>query len=156
MVDLQDCNIKLDHSLGCPDDSPNWRRVPGFPIFGVGQPTLDGFDKVKKGIYMTSRHNKNLYSKFRLLVKSPKTRLFGSIPDKSQWPMLMDSLSLPETRRILMVTLTLVVRLKLWIIWKRSLSNRLRRGLLRREDQFKFSGALLHIGQKCFYYMVLF
>ena len=46
MVELDDCNIKLDHSLGCPDDCPNWRVVPGFPIYGVGQPTKDGFDKV--------------------------------------------------------------------------------------------------------------
>ena len=46
MVELTDCNIKLDHSLGCPDDCPNWRLVPGFPIYGVGQPTQDGFNKV--------------------------------------------------------------------------------------------------------------
>ena len=46
MVELRDCNIKLDHSLGCPDDAPNWRLVPGFPIYGVGQPTNDGFNKV--------------------------------------------------------------------------------------------------------------
>ena len=46
MVELSECNIKLDHSLGCPDDAPNWRLVPGFPIYGVGQPTSDGFNKV--------------------------------------------------------------------------------------------------------------
>ena len=46
MVELSECNIKLDHSLGCPDDAPNWRLVPGFPIYGVGQPTNDGFNKV--------------------------------------------------------------------------------------------------------------
>lgn len=46
MVELTDCNIKLDHSLGCPDDCPNWRLVPGFPIYGVGQPTQDGFNKI--------------------------------------------------------------------------------------------------------------
>ena len=48
MVELSECNIKLDHSLGCPDDAPNWRLVPGFPIYGVGQPTNDGFNKVIK------------------------------------------------------------------------------------------------------------
>ena len=45
-VELSDCNIKLCHSLGCPDDCPNWRSVPGFPVFGVGQPSEEGFDKI--------------------------------------------------------------------------------------------------------------
>ena len=35
---------------GCPDDCPNWRRVPGFPIFGVGQPTQQGFLKLAQRI----------------------------------------------------------------------------------------------------------
>merc|ERR1719483_1133549 len=25
--------------------APNFRRMPGFPVFGTGQPTLGGFDK---------------------------------------------------------------------------------------------------------------
>ena len=53
MVELENCNIKLDHSLGCPDDCPNWRVAPGFPIYGVGQPTKDGFDKVISTYHMT-------------------------------------------------------------------------------------------------------
>jgi len=50
VVELGDCNIKLCHSRGCPDDCPNWRRVPGFPIFGVGQPSAAGFAKIAEKI----------------------------------------------------------------------------------------------------------
>merc|ERR550532_152467 len=51
MVDLGECNIKLCHSLGPPsEDLPNWRRVPGFPVFGVGQPTEKGFAKIPEKI----------------------------------------------------------------------------------------------------------
>ena len=28
--------------VGTPDPLPNWRQVPGFPVFGVGQPTEKG------------------------------------------------------------------------------------------------------------------
>jgi len=51
MVDLGECNIKLCHSLGAPsDDLPNWRRVPGFPVYGVGQPTEKGFANIPEKI----------------------------------------------------------------------------------------------------------
>merc|ERR1712203_60485 len=51
MVDLGECNIKLCHSLGPPsEDLPNWRRVPGFPVYGVGQPTEKGFAKIPEKI----------------------------------------------------------------------------------------------------------
>jgi len=50
VVELSDCNIKLCHSLGCPDDLPNWRRAPGFPVFGVGQPTEAGITKVAEKV----------------------------------------------------------------------------------------------------------
>merc|ERR1712130_796579 len=50
-VDLGECTIKLCHSLGPPsEDLPNWRRVPGFPVFGVGQPTEKGFAKIPEKI----------------------------------------------------------------------------------------------------------
>jgi len=45
-VDLGECNFKLCHSLGPTDDLPNWRRVSGFPVYGVGQPTEAGFTKI--------------------------------------------------------------------------------------------------------------
>ena len=46
VVELGDCNIKYCHSRGCPDELPHWRRVPGFPVFGVGQPSEAGFSKI--------------------------------------------------------------------------------------------------------------
>jgi len=51
MADLGECNFKLCHSLGAPsDDLPNWRRVAGFPVYGVGQPTEAGFAKIPEKI----------------------------------------------------------------------------------------------------------
>merc|ERR1712241_588179 len=50
VVELGDCNIKWCHSRGCPDDLPHWRRVPGFPVFGVGQPSEAGFSKVSEKV----------------------------------------------------------------------------------------------------------
>jgi len=50
VVELTDCNIKWCHSRGCPDDLPHWRRVPGFPVYGVGQPSELGFSKVSEKV----------------------------------------------------------------------------------------------------------
>jgi len=50
VVELGDCNIKLCHSRGCPDDTPHWRRVPGFPVYGVGQPSEAGFSKISEKV----------------------------------------------------------------------------------------------------------
>jgi len=47
-MDLSTCAIKLDHSVGTPDPLPNWRQVPGFPVFGLGQPTEKGLAQVKE------------------------------------------------------------------------------------------------------------
>jgi len=47
-MDLSTCAIKLDHSVGTPDSLPNWRQVPGFPVFGLGQPTEKGLTQVKE------------------------------------------------------------------------------------------------------------
>jgi len=43
-MDLSKCVVKLDHSVGKPEDLPNWRQIPGFPVFGVGQCTEAGID----------------------------------------------------------------------------------------------------------------
>ena len=32
--------------VGTPDPLPNWRQVPGFPVFGLGQPTEKGLSQV--------------------------------------------------------------------------------------------------------------
>jgi hypothetical protein len=41
-MDLSNCIVKLDHSVGKPEDLPNWRQIPGFPVYGVGQCTEAG------------------------------------------------------------------------------------------------------------------
>ena len=41
----------MTHPPGPPsDDLPNWRRVSGFPVYGVGQPTEKGFDKIQEKV----------------------------------------------------------------------------------------------------------
>lgn len=45
-MDLAGVSIKLDQSVGTPEPCPNWRQVPGFPVFGCGQPTEEGFTKI--------------------------------------------------------------------------------------------------------------
>ena len=50
VVELSDCNVKYCHSRGAPDDLPHWRRVPGFPVFGVGQASEAGFPKIAEKV----------------------------------------------------------------------------------------------------------
>merc|ERR1712241_589537 len=50
VVELADCNIKWCHSRGTPDELPHWRRVPGFPVYGVGQPSESGFPKIAEKV----------------------------------------------------------------------------------------------------------
>ena len=50
VVELSDCNVKWCHSRGAPDDLPHWRRVPGFPVFGVGQASEAGFAKIAEKV----------------------------------------------------------------------------------------------------------
>eukprot|EP00088_Acartia_fossae_P011713 TRINITY_DN15970_c0_g1_i1.p1 TRINITY_DN15970_c0_g1~~TRINITY_DN15970_c0_g1_i1.p1 ORF type:complete len:475 (+),score=182.69 TRINITY_DN15970_c0_g1_i1:73-1497(+) len=45
-MDLSKCIVKLDHSVGTPDNLPNWRQIPGFPVYGVGQCTEEGLEKM--------------------------------------------------------------------------------------------------------------
>ena len=45
-MDLTACTIKLDHSVGSPEPLLNWRQSVGFPVFGSGQPTEEGFKAV--------------------------------------------------------------------------------------------------------------
>merc|ERR1712087_573705 len=46
VMDLAKCSIKLDHSVGNPEPLVNWRQSVGFPVFGAGQPTEEGFKAV--------------------------------------------------------------------------------------------------------------
>jgi len=50
VVELSDCNVKYCHSRGAPDDLPHWRRVPGFPVYGVGQASEAGFPKIAEKV----------------------------------------------------------------------------------------------------------
>merc|ERR1712038_802288 len=43
------------------DGAPNFRRMPGFPVFGTGQPTLAGFDKVMEPIIKKYGDEKIIY-----------------------------------------------------------------------------------------------
>merc|ERR1739838_926000 len=95
VVELGDCNIKLCHSRGCPDDCPHWRRVPGFPVFGVGQPSEAGFPKLQKNCQ--------------------RRKQFGSTCVKNLWPMLEDSLSLQGKLLILMTTLRFRAKSLIWM-----------------------------------------
>ena len=52
-MDISSCVIKLDHSVGVPEPLPNWRQVPGFPVYGGGQPTMEGLTKVISGFMIT-------------------------------------------------------------------------------------------------------
>jgi len=49
-MDLSTCVIKLDHSVGPQEDLPNFRQTPGFPVYGVGQPSEAGFAKLAEKI----------------------------------------------------------------------------------------------------------
>jgi len=43
------------------EGAPNFRRMPGFPVFGTGQPTLAGFDKCLEPIMKKYGDEKNIY-----------------------------------------------------------------------------------------------
>jgi len=43
------------------DGAPNFRRMPGFPVFGTGQPTLGGFEKILEPIMKKYGDEKIIY-----------------------------------------------------------------------------------------------
>jgi len=45
-MDTSKCTVKLDHSVGTPEPCTNWRQAVGFPFYGTGQPTEQGFNKI--------------------------------------------------------------------------------------------------------------
>jgi len=45
-MDVSQCQVKLDHSVGTPEPATNWRQAVGFPVYGTGQPTEEGFVKI--------------------------------------------------------------------------------------------------------------
>merc|ERR1712168_602463 len=59
MTSMKDAKVMTGHFEGIDklvkeaphtDGAPNFRRMPGFPVFGTGQPTLPGFDKILEPI----------------------------------------------------------------------------------------------------------
>lgn len=70
MVNIDDCVPMTDHFEGIDklvkeaphtEGSPNFRRMPGFPVFGTGQPTLGGFQKCLEPIEKKYGDEKNIY-----------------------------------------------------------------------------------------------
>lgn len=70
MAAVPNCKAMTDHFEGIDklvkeaphtDGAPNFRRMPGFPVFGTGQPTLTGFDKVLEPIIKKYGDEKIIY-----------------------------------------------------------------------------------------------
>jgi len=70
MADISTCKAMTDHFEGIDklvkeaphtEGAPNFRRMPGFPVFGTGQPTLGGFDKVLEPILKKYGDEKIIY-----------------------------------------------------------------------------------------------
>jgi len=70
MPNINDCLAMTDHFEGMDklvkeaphtEGAPNFRRMPGFPVFGTGQPTLGGFDKCLEPIEKKYGDEKNIY-----------------------------------------------------------------------------------------------
>jgi len=70
MPNVNDCLAMTDHFEGMDklvkeaphtEGAPNFRRMPGFPVFGTGQPTLAGFDKCLEPIEKKYGDEKNIY-----------------------------------------------------------------------------------------------
>lgn len=70
MVKMDECKAMTDHFDGIDklvkeaphtEGAPNFRRMPGFPVFGTGQPTLDGFDRVLDPILKKYGEEKNIF-----------------------------------------------------------------------------------------------
>lgn len=68
MPNINDCLAMTDHFEGMDklvaeaphtEGAPNFRRMPGFPVFGTGQPTLGGFDKCLEPIMKKYGDEKN-------------------------------------------------------------------------------------------------
>jgi len=67
---MKDAKVMTDHFEGIDklvkeaphtDGAPNFRRMPGFPVFGTGQPTLPGFEKILEPIMKKYGDEKIIY-----------------------------------------------------------------------------------------------
>lgn len=70
MAQVSECQPMTDHFEGIDklvkeaphtEGAPNFRRMPGFPVFGTGQTTLAGFDKCLEPIIKKYGDEKNIF-----------------------------------------------------------------------------------------------
>jgi predicted protein tyrosine phosphatase len=70
MAAIADCKPMTDHFEGIDklvkeaprtEGAPNFRRLPGFPVFGTAQPTLAGFDKCMEPVMKKYADEKNIF-----------------------------------------------------------------------------------------------
>ena len=50
VVELRNATVDYCHSRGAPEELPHGRRVPGFPVFGLGQASESGFSKIAEKV----------------------------------------------------------------------------------------------------------
>ena len=82
-MDVSKCTVKLDHSVGSPEPATNWRQAVGFPVYGVGQPTEEGFVKITEKLNSKEKVSKEqlLGSYFSLLSDQEIQRLYKIYED---------------------------------------------------------------------------
>jgi len=61
MTDAFDGIDRLAEGAPRTDGAPNFRRLPGFPIFGTGQTTLDGFEKCLEPVLKKYGDEKHIF-----------------------------------------------------------------------------------------------
>merc|ERR1711988_1732673 len=79
------------------DGAPNFRRLPGFPIFGTGQTSVDGFEKCLEPVLKKYGDEKHVFwvnlRSDNCSEKQQRRKYFNSgiILDKNLWSMSMGS-----------------------------------------------------------------
>jgi len=61
MTDAFEGIDKLPEGLERTEGAPNFRRLPGFPLFGTGQPTIAGFEKILEKVLSRYGQEKNVF-----------------------------------------------------------------------------------------------
>jgi len=101
ILDLTNTYIKPDHFEGIHimdqkfpsiEGAPNFRQVPGFPVFGTGQPTIEGMVEILKKIKKDKENEKIIWFSMR---QEPVVYVNGSpyaprSPDKVHENILTD------------------------------------------------------------------
>merc|ERR1712180_424382 len=61
MTDAFDGIDRLAEGAPRTEGAPNFRRLPGFPLFGTGQTTLDGFEKCLEPVLKKYGDEKHIF-----------------------------------------------------------------------------------------------